>query len=99
MPKPGRQRFKARLHVAGRDIHLGRWPSQRAADIARDRAVLKLKIDSPLRYPKEARKLGPAKSADDTPRVEVEQHGQVGPALRASAVGRAANANQPGAGS
>jgi hypothetical protein len=55
-----RQRFQARVLAGGKQLYLGRWPSQREADIARDRAILKLKLDWPLRRPKEARKLGAA---------------------------------------
>lgn len=57
------QRVQARLVVARREVYLGRWPSQRAADIARDRATLHLKLERPLRYPKEALRLGPASPA------------------------------------
>lgn len=62
MPKPPKRSpvVQASLGVAGKDFHLGRWPSRRAADIARDRAVLHFGIDGPLRYPRAARSLGPA---------------------------------------
>jgi AP2-like factor (ANT lineage) len=58
------KRALAGLHVDGRQLYLGRWPSRREADIARDRAALKLKLDRPLRYPREARRLGPASAAE-----------------------------------
>jgi hypothetical protein len=49
--------------VAGKGIYLGRWPSQRSADIARDRAILYFAVDQQLRQPKESRRLGAASPA------------------------------------
>lgn len=65
MPKPPKrtQVFQPRLDVGGKDLYLGRWPSQRAAHIARDRAVLYLGVDRPLRHAAAARALGPASPA------------------------------------
>jgi hypothetical protein len=62
VPKPPKRPpvVQANIHVAGQNIYLGRWPSQRSADIARDRAILYLAADRPLRQPKEARRLGAA---------------------------------------
>jgi len=62
MPKPpahGR-RYSADLHVHGKKFYLGRWTTRKAADIARDRAILFLRSDRKLRCPKESRRLGPA---------------------------------------
>lgn len=62
MPKPPKQHtvVQGRLQVAGKSVYLGRWPSRRAADLARDRAVLYFGLDKRLRHAKAARALGPA---------------------------------------
>jgi len=65
VPKPQKrsQSVQARIEVDGKGVYLGRWPSRRAADVARDRATLYLRLDRPLRQATEARKLGPASPA------------------------------------
>lgn len=60
---PSTARVGARLKVSGKTIYLGRWPTQEAADVARDRFVLHLGLDLPLRRPDASRKLGPATAA------------------------------------
>lgn len=65
MPKPPKRTQVARssINFDGKSLYLGRWPSRRAADIARDRAILHFGIDAALRYPRAARHLGPASPA------------------------------------
>jgi hypothetical protein len=47
-----------------RGHHLGRWPTIRAAGVARDRAALHLRLDLPLRFPRSSLRLGPASPAE-----------------------------------
>lgn len=65
MPKPPKrpQVFQARLDARGKELYLGRWSSRRAADIARDRAILFLGLARTLRRAAAARALGPASPA------------------------------------
>jgi hypothetical protein len=51
------------LH-GGKRLRLGSWPSKRAADVARDRAILYFGLNRPLRLPKVSTKLGPASPAE-----------------------------------
>jgi hypothetical protein len=57
-------RVSPKRHQASLRGHsLGRWPTARAASIARDRAVLHYRLDLPLRFPRASRRLGPASPA------------------------------------
>jgi hypothetical protein len=42
----------------------GAWPTERKAALARDRAVLQLRLDAELNFPKQSRRLGPASMAE-----------------------------------
>lgn len=48
-----------RIKVDGVTHSLGNWRTKREALIARDRAILYFKLDLPLAFPNESRKLGP----------------------------------------
>jgi hypothetical protein len=62
VPKPTkRPRIAPWLQVDGESVYIGRWPSQREADIARDRAALYFGL--PLRNPEVARTHAPASPA------------------------------------
>lgn len=57
----GARRYSAQLFLPGRKFSsLGTWSTQREADIARDRAILYLGLDRPLRLPRASKRLGPA---------------------------------------
>jgi hypothetical protein len=47
-----------------RGEYLGRWPTVRAASVARDRAVLHYRLSLPLRLPRSSLRLGPASPAE-----------------------------------
>jgi hypothetical protein len=54
-------KFVARVHRGGKDYYLGQWPTERAAAIARDRAILYLDwTDRSLSFPRTSTKNGPA---------------------------------------
>jgi AP2-like factor (euAP2 lineage) len=63
-PRVAVSRFQARLELNGRTHYLGRWASQREADIARDRAILHFRANRALRYPKGSRRRGPASPSE-----------------------------------
>src|SRR5688500_4160927 len=54
------QRYAAKLSTQRRAYFVGRWSSARAAAIARDRAILFLRLDRPLQVPSASTKLGSA---------------------------------------
>jgi hypothetical protein len=56
-------RFQARASIAGRSVYLGRWPTQRAAQIARDRALMFAGSPLPLVRPKKSKRVGAASPA------------------------------------
>jgi hypothetical protein len=57
-------RYEARIKTKQRDIYLGRYDTERAAAVARDRAILGLRLDLPLQERSAARRLGPASPAE-----------------------------------
>lgn len=50
--------FVASVRVDGEMHHLGRWPDEREAAIAYDRAVLYFRLEKPLNLPKTSERLG-----------------------------------------
>jgi hypothetical protein len=52
-------KYKARVTVAGKAIHLGVWRRERDAAVARDRGVLFFELGQRLNLPKTTSKLGP----------------------------------------
>jgi hypothetical protein len=54
------KRFQARATIAGKNVYLGRWPSLRAAQVARDRALLFAGAPVRLSRPSESKRLGAA---------------------------------------
>lgn len=55
-----KQRYERPINVDGKNVFLGRWPTERAAHEARDQAILHFKLSNGLAFPEKARKLGPA---------------------------------------
>src|SRR6266542_1177388 len=56
--------YHARVYFEGRSCHVGAWPTEKQAAIARDRAVLYFDLKLPLNYPEESGALGPARPSD-----------------------------------
>jgi hypothetical protein len=52
-------KYKARVTVSGKAIHLGVWRCERDAAIARDRGVLFFGLERPLNLPRASSRLGP----------------------------------------
>jgi hypothetical protein len=58
------RKYQAFVRVAKKRIHLGMWPNDTDAALARDRGALFFGLDVPLNLPEESNRLGPA-SPDD----------------------------------
>jgi hypothetical protein len=53
-------KFQAFVKVEGKRFHCGMWSKEADAGLARDRAALFFGLDTPLNFPRRARRVGPA---------------------------------------
>ena len=70
--------FAAFLVLNGDTLHLGRWPKERSAAVAHDRAVLHFGLEKELNFPERSRRLGPEAPQFLRNQARLEQRKQLG---------------------